>query len=195
MHTCTHSHMHTRMHAQTHTHAHAHKVHYLHPDSYRIPNNISDSTLNYVTCEGYNRQGTQCNQCIDGYGPLVFSDGDSCADCSKHRHLWLLNLLFQLTMLTLFYLVFIPLQTSPLNIISICAQLSGIELKLGGGQHHKMGCYVGQTITYNHKPGFFHVVLPPLCVVNHSKQSTISSLIASLLSILCFSQFLFELNL
>ena len=40
------------------------------PDTYRIPANISGSELDYVTCKGYNRQGAQCRQCIDGYMDL-----------------------------------------------------------------------------------------------------------------------------
>jgi hypothetical protein len=48
-----------------------------------IPTNISGPELNYVTCKVYNRKGTHCRQCIDGYGPAAFSDGITCADCLK----------------------------------------------------------------------------------------------------------------
>ena len=50
-------------------------------DSYRISINISDDSLNYVTCHGYNRKGIHCRQCLDGYGPAAFYDGVSCAEC------------------------------------------------------------------------------------------------------------------
>ena len=46
------------------------------------------------------RKVTQCSQCIDG--PALFSDDNIiCTDCSKHRHLWVLILLFQLIMVSL----------------------------------------------------------------------------------------------
>ncbi len=52
--------------------------------SYRVSVNTSGESLNTITCGGYNRQGAQCRQCLDHYGPAIFSDGVSCADCSKH---------------------------------------------------------------------------------------------------------------
>ena len=71
---------------------------------YSIPSNVTGPELNDVTCKRYNRQGAQCRQCIDGYGPAAFSDGVTCADCSKYKHLWVLNLFFQLIMVTIMYL-------------------------------------------------------------------------------------------
>ena len=91
-------------------------------DTYQISVNISGSDLDYITCtEWYNRQGPQCRQCIDGYGPALFTDGALCTDCSKQQHLWIFYLLFQLTMITLMYFIFdIPLQisatSSPFNV-------------------------------------------------------------------------------
>ena len=54
--------------------------------TYSIPTNISGSELNNFICKKYNRKGAQCRQCIDGYGPAVFSDAITCADCSKHEY-------------------------------------------------------------------------------------------------------------
>ena len=72
-------------------------------------------------CHSFNRQGTQCSQCISGYGPAVFSDGINCADYLKHKYLWILNFMFQLTMVTLMCRAFMIFQikgtSSPLNII------------------------------------------------------------------------------
>ena len=86
-----------------------------------IPTNISGPELNYVTYKVYNRKGFHCRHCIDGYGPAAFSDGITCADCSKFRHLWILNLVFQLAMVTLMYIIVILFQikgtSSPLNVI------------------------------------------------------------------------------
>ena len=90
-------------------------------NSYSIPVHIVGSELNYRTCETFNREGTYCRECIDGYGPAAYTNSLYCADCSKHRHLWILVLLFQLTMVTLTCLVCVLFQlkgtASPLNII------------------------------------------------------------------------------
>ena len=55
-----------------------------------------NSTLIKWMCGKLNWQGTQCKGCISGYGPLTFSDGISCADCSHYRYTWTLNFLLQL---------------------------------------------------------------------------------------------------
>ena len=34
-------------------------------------------------CGTYNRKGFQCGECIDGYGPGVYSLDRTCVDCSK----------------------------------------------------------------------------------------------------------------
>ena len=50
--------------------------------------------------------------CIDVHGPAVFSDDITCADYSQHRHLyvaWVINLLFQLTTVTLVLLYVIDI--------------------------------------------------------------------------------------
>ena len=59
---------------------------------HKISAKLSGQKLNEEICDRLNRQGAQC---ISGYGPAALSDGVSCADCSKHRHLWILNLLLQ----------------------------------------------------------------------------------------------------
>ena len=143
--------------------------------SYWVSSNISGESLNQITCGGYNRKGAQCSQCIDGYGPAAFSDGVSCADCSKHKHLWILNLLFQLLMVTLMYIIFIPLQisavASPHNIIIMYIQLTAVTLKLYGTLHIKVTCLIGETFTkilitvldiWN--LDFFRLIIPPLCI-------------------------------
>ena len=120
-----------------------------HLNTYHVPNDISGMEVNYLTCQKLNnRQGTNCECCVDGYGPAVFSDGISCADCSKRRHLWILNVLFQLSMVTLLCLMFMLLQikgaSSPLNVIITYSQLCAIGLKIGGGIHSRLMCYFGQ---------------------------------------------------
>ena len=39
--------------------------------------------LEEAMCGTYNRKGFQCGECIDGYGPGVYSLDRTCVDCSK----------------------------------------------------------------------------------------------------------------
>ena len=39
--------------------------------------------LNEVMCGLYNRKGLLCGECIEGYGPAVYSLDNTCVDCSK----------------------------------------------------------------------------------------------------------------
>ena len=140
-----------------------------------IPTNISGPELNYVTCKEYNRKGSHCSQCIDGYGPAAFSDGITCADCSKYRHLWILYLLFQLIMVTLMYILVILFQiratSSPLNVIITYCQLFINAIKSGNGQYLTLRYFFGSTLSTAFLSfigiwnlDFFHFVIPPLCV-------------------------------
>ena len=114
--------------------------------------NISGPEINNMTCKQYNRQGTQCSQCIDGYGPATFSDGFTCADCnSQYSHLWFLNLLLQLSMVTLMYVVVVLFQikgtSSPLNVIITYAQLFVCAFTISVGVRVRMICILGPTLT------------------------------------------------
>ena len=42
---------------------------------YKISTKLSGPELNKWMCGKSNRQGTQCKQCISGYGPAALSDG------------------------------------------------------------------------------------------------------------------------
>ena len=144
-------------------------------DVYRIPTTVIGEKLNHFICSDYNRQGGYCSQCIDGYGPAMFSDDAICADCSKHRYLWILNLMFQLFMVTTLCLLLMLFQikgtSSPLNVIIMYAQLITMGLKVDRSLHIRLSCYVGHTFTrvivtslgvFN--LDFFHTIIPPLCV-------------------------------
>ena len=75
---------------------------------------VKDTAVYQLTCQLRNLI-TECaivltdkghnvySQCISGYGPAVCSDDITCADFSKLKFLWILNLAFQLTMVTLIY--------------------------------------------------------------------------------------------
>ena len=54
---------------------------------YSVSTNLSGTQLNKWMCGKVNRLGTQCKECISGYGPAVYSDGITCADCSQYRYM------------------------------------------------------------------------------------------------------------
>ena len=142
---------------------------------YSISSDITAPTLNNVTCMPYNRQGAQCQHCINGYGPAAFSDGTTCADCSKHRYMWILNLLFQLMAVTLMYLVIILFQIkgtcSPFNIIITHCQLGINTIMTGSGLYARLMCIINQrfirfavTLFGVLNLDFFRYIIPPLCI-------------------------------
>ena len=142
---------------------------------YSIPINMSGEELNYRMCNNFNRQGMYCGHCISGYGPAVFSDSVTCVDCSKHKYLWILNLMFQLTMVTIMCLVFMIFQikgtSSPLNIIIAYIQNIAFECEFSS-----LCDYFGQkvnamiaTIFGIWNLDYFRFVLPPLCISSSLK--------------------------
>ena len=144
-------------------------------DFLSISTNITGPELNNITCNKYNRQGPQCRQCVDGYGPAVFSDSITCDDCSKHEYLWILNLVFQLTMVTIMYLVVILLQikgtNSPYNIMIAYVQVGANALVIGTEIYIKAVCFTSKnfvtivlTIVAIFNLDFFRLVIPPLCI-------------------------------
>ena len=141
----------------------------------KIPTNVSGAELNDITCEIYNRQGTRCEHCKNGYGPAPFSDGFTCADCSKHRHLWIVNLLFQLSMVTVMYLIVVLFQikgtSSPLNVIITYSQLCVCPISVSAGVRVRLSCFLGPilstavlTIIGLTNLDFFRFVVPPMCI-------------------------------
>ena len=147
---------------------------------YSIPSNVTGPELNDVTCKRYNRQGAQCRQCIDGYGPAPFSDGVTCADCSKYKHLWILSLLFQLTMVTVMYVAVILLQIrgncSPFNIIITYGQLGINAVMIASSFHVRIICFTSLkfgvflfTLVGVLNLDFFRFMIPPLCISTSMK--------------------------
>ena len=143
---------------------------------FEIPTNISGNELNKRTCGNYfNRQGRHCQTCINGYGPAVLYDGVTCADCSKNKHLWVLNLMFQLTCVALTYVVaiFISIKgtSSPLNITITYSQLCVNILMISSRFHDKLLCRFGEpfaifmlSVFGVFNLDFFRYLIPPLCL-------------------------------
>ena len=141
----------------------------------KIPTNISGAELNNITCKIYNRQGTRCEHCRNDYGPAPFSDGFTCADCSKHRHLWILNIILQLAMVTIMYLFVVLFQikgtSSPLNVIITYSQLCICPISVSVEVRVRMSCFLGPTLSTVATTvigvinlDFFRFVFPPMCI-------------------------------
>ena len=137
--------------------------------------NLTGPELNHQTCKIYNREGSHCRQCIHGYGPAAFSDGVTCADCSKHKHLWALNLIFQLTMVAFMYLIVILFQLKgsacPLNVIITYSQLFVNAIADGSALRAKLECLMGGQFTAVFVTllgiwnlDFCRFIIPPLCI-------------------------------
>ena len=142
---------------------------------YSVSSYVTGPELNNLTCKPYNRYGPQCRFCINGYGPAAFSDGASCADCSKRKYLWLINLIFQLMAATLLYLVVVLFQingtSSPFNIIITNCQLGINAIMIGSGLHARIihvtsKRFATATLTLIGvlNLDFFRFIIPPLCI-------------------------------
>ena len=149
-------------------------------ECYHISTKLSGPELNKWMCGRLNREGAHCKQCISGYGPAALSDGVSCADCSKHKHLWIVNLLLQLLCLTIMLVVIMVLQikgtASPWNIIITYSQLVVNVMMYDVPLNNCIQCYVGKKVTLLLitilgvlNLDFFRLVIPPLCISSSLK--------------------------
>ena len=70
--------------------------------------------LNEVMCGPYNRKGLLCGECIDGYGPAVFSPYKKCENCSKISTGFAVSLylLLELTPITLLFVCVVVFRLS-----------------------------------------------------------------------------------
>ena len=147
---------------------------------YKVLSNLTGPELNKRICGRLNRRGAQCKQCISGYGPAALSDGVSCADCSKHKYFWIVNLLLQLLCLTIMFVVMMVLQikgtASPWNIIISYSQLVANALMYSVHLRYFIECYAGKKVTVLiitilgvSNLDFFRLIIPPLCVSSSLK--------------------------
>ena len=76
--------------------------------------------------------------------PAAYSDGITCANCSRYKYFGILNLLLQLMMVTLLYLAVILFQIkgtcSPFNVIITNCQLGINAIMIGTGLYARIIC-------------------------------------------------------
>ena len=77
----------------------------------------SASKLNEVMCGKFNRNGTLCGKCRDGFFPLVYSFNMTCVKCPNGRSNWWKYVLSAFLPLTVFIVVFCKINatSSPLH--------------------------------------------------------------------------------
>ena len=89
-----------------------------------LPKNVSK--LNEVRCGEFNRNGTLCGKCKDGFFPLAYSFDMTCVKCPNGRSNWWKYVLFAFLPLTVFYFIVvfckINATSSPLHGFIYCNQ-------------------------------------------------------------------------
>ena len=131
-------------------------------------------------CGPYNRKGLLCGECIDGYGPAVYSLDMKCADCSNVSisTAIVLYLLLQFIPITLFFigmLVFrLNITSGPLLGYMLFCQVYSSIIKLYFPLYdymisHMSSFFVflwhfGLTICEFWSLKFFKSTLPPFCI-------------------------------
>lgn len=76
----------------------------------QLPKNLSE--LNEYMCAPMNRKGRVCSECIDGFGPSVFTYGFQCANYTGAWHGIPVYLLLEFAPITIFYFIILAFQIS-----------------------------------------------------------------------------------
>ena len=144
-----------------------------------IPANVSSSNLTYFVCSKFNRQGTHCKECIDGYGPAPFLNGANipCAKCHERNYIWIFYLLLQLLMVTILFfsvlLCEIQGTSSPVSVLAFFHQILVNNILTHSVLYSKIVYQVKPVATIIYiilttygfwNLDFFRYSLPPVCV-------------------------------
>ena len=138
--------------------------------------------LNEVLCGPYNRKGFLCGECIDGYGPAVYSTDMKCANCSKFSTGFAVSLylFLEFVPITVFFicvLIFrINITAGPLLMYVIFCQICYVIALKSGEQYiyeytlsHvstplRVLLYISMALSGLWSLQFFEFVIPPFCI-------------------------------
>ena len=136
--------------------------------------------LDEVMCGPYNRKGFLCGECIDGYGPAVYSINMKCANCSKLSTVYAVSLYLCLEFIpiTVFFicvLIFrLNITAGPLLMYALFCQLYTYELIKEQYMYEytlshvstplQMLLYFSMVLSGLWIPQFFKFVIPPFCI-------------------------------
>ena len=114
--------------------------------------------LNEVMCGPYNRTGVLCSECIDGYGPAVFSPYKKCENCSK------LSTGFAASL-------YLLLELTPITLLFVCVVVFRLSITAGPLLWYVLFCQIYiftlQSNLYVYKYTLSHVS-PPLKILFYS---------------------------
>ena len=154
----------------------------------QLPKNVSE--LNDYMCTPMNRKGLVCSECIDGFGPSVFSYGFQCTNCSDSWYGIPVYLLLEFVPITAFYLFILAFQisltTAPMTSFVLYSQLtsllfetltkfrSSIEFEQRGTMYFLFKLVAAFYGIWN--LDFIRFLVPPFCISPRLKQLHIVSL-------------------
>jgi len=115
-----------------------------------LPQNTSN--LKSIFCTPLNRDGLLCEDCIDGFGPIIIFIVYACANCTENNYGWMLYILSEFVPATVFYIVVLTLRvqitSAPMNCFVMLSQLLVTLL--------------------NHDPGFHEALISQLDKISHT---------------------------
>ena len=155
----------------------------------RLPKNVSE--LNDYMCTPMNRKGLVCSECIDGFGPSVFSYGFQCTNCTNSWYGIPVYLLLEFVPITVFYLFILAFQisvtTAPMTSFVLYSQFASLFLQSLAKLRSTIDYEQGGTMYFLFKLitayyGIWNLdlvrfLIPPFCISPHLKQLHIVSLI------------------
>ena len=133
------------------------------------------SQLTEVFCGKFNRQGSLCGSCKDGYFPLAYSYNMTCVKCEATWYNWIEYLLIVYVPLTIFYLVILFFQVNMTSsywlgfvifsqAISFPMMCRIVELSYGSGKNYKVPLQVALSIYGFWNLDFFRVINNKTCL-------------------------------
>lgn len=162
----------------------------VHSAYYVIDVAIHVQDLNNVSCKQFNRQNVYCKDCLDKYGPAIFSDTVTCADCSKHRNVWFVYFLFQLCLETVLFFIIAAVRPnrsfSLINVLAFFWQMvlyaittnSQLHVRLLSRTNSKvLNCLL--TVYGMWNLDFIRYLMPPMCI--SAKMKAINTLLFDLI--------------
>ena len=127
--------------------------------------------LNEVMCGPYNRKGLLCGECIDGYGPAVFSPYKKCENCSKFSTGFAVSL-------------YLLLELTPITLLFVCVVVFRLSITAGPLLWYVLFCqmyvFVLQTRNFYVYEYILSHVSPPLQILFYSSLILSSSWILQL---------------
>ena len=114
--------------------------------------------LNEVMCGPYNRKGLLCGECIDGYGPAVFSPYKKCENCSK------LSTGFAVSL-------YLFLELTPITLLFVCVVVFHLNITAGPLLWYMLFCQIYIFTLQKHLHVYEYIlshVSPPLQILFYS---------------------------